>query len=445
MARALTRACDHDCGYARPRSVATITSAVFWSSDPRQCARCSAHANEVITGFEPTRAARPSRRRRAEPADSIRRVRLRERVEPWVEPVLVPVGFVAASAIAHLLVAWTQNKTLSSPVPTVHLLAKWDGGIYLQLALHGYPSKIPMRNGHYLGSTLGFYPLYPLVVRAVYTLSPWNILTSGLIVALTFTVAATLTFWQLTARLVDRSVANRSVALLLFAPGAVVLSMTYSEPLFLLLACGCLWALGERRWVLAGSSAFLACIARPNGIALVAACAVAAVIAIRRQREWRALSAPLLSVAGLAVLPIYDRFHTGDALAYWRTQHDAWSQGFDFGAHTLRSIGKVLAHPTHDFNLLMSVLAILVIAVGLVLMAYWKPPAEVFAYTIVIVLLALTSTTLTSTFRFEMTAFPLTIAYGRVLRKEAFTAAIALSVVLFAMAAAGAVTVLYTP
>jgi hypothetical protein len=32
-----------------------------------------------------------------------------------------------------------------------------------------------------------------------------------------------------------------------------------------------------------------------------------------------------------------------------------------------------------------------------------------------------------------------------VLRKEAFTAAIALSVVLFAMAAAGAVTVLYTP
>jgi len=358
---------------------------------------------------------------------------------------LLPVGFVAASAVAHLLIVWTQNKTLMSPVPTVHLLAKWDGGIYLRLALQGYPSKIPIRHGHYLASTLGFYPLYPLVVRAVYTVSPWNILTSGLVVALTFTVAAALTFWQLTARLVDRSVANRSVALLLFAPGAVVLSMTYSEPMFLLLACGCLWALGERRWILAGGSAFLACLARPNAIALVAACAVAAVIAIRRRREWRALSAPLLSIAGFAALPIYDRIHTGDALAYWRTQRDASDQGFDFGAHTVRSIGKVLAHPAHDFNLLMSVLAIVVIAVGLVLMAYWKPPAEIFAYTIVILVLALTSTTLTSTFRFEMTAFPLTIAYARVLRKEAFTAAIALSVVLFAMAAAGAVTVLYTP
>jgi hypothetical protein len=121
-------------------------------------------------------------------------VRLRERVEPWVEPVLMPVGFVAASAVAHLLVAWTQSKAVGSRIPTVHLLAKWDGAFYLRLALQGYPSKIPIRHGHYLGSTLGFYPLYPLVVRAVYTLSPWNILTSGLVVALTFTVAAALTF-----------------------------------------------------------------------------------------------------------------------------------------------------------------------------------------------------------------------------------------------------------
>jgi hypothetical protein len=235
------------------------------------------------------------------------------------------------------------------------------------------------------------------------------------------------------------------VALFAFAPGAFVLSMTYSEPLFLLLACSCLLFLDKRRWEIAGVCAFLACLARPNGLAVVAACAAAAVVALWRAHEWRALFAPALGVLGLITFPIYDRIHTGDAFAYWRTQRDGWHQGFDFGANTVHQFGRFVAHPAGDVNLTMSGLAILVIAGGLVLMVRWRPPAELWAYTIVILGMALTTRTLTSTFRFTMTAFPLTIAYARVLRREAFTAAIAVSAVLFTIAAAVAAALIYTP
>jgi hypothetical protein len=44
-----------------------------------------------------------------------------------------------------------------------------------------------------------------------------------------------------------------------------------------------------------------------------------------------------------------------------------------------------------------------------------------------------------------MTAFPLTIAYARLLRREAITIAVAVSAVLFATVAAGAVSLIYTP
>jgi hypothetical protein len=251
--------------------------------------------------------------------------------------------------------------------------------------------------------------------------------------------------WHLTARLVDRGTASRAVALFAFAPGAFVLSMTYSEPLFLLLACSCLLFLNARRWELAGVCALLACLTRPNGLAVVAACATAAVVAVWQAREWRALVAPALAAVGFVALPIYDRIHTGDALAYWRTQRDGWHQGFDFGANTVRELGRFLSHPTGDVNRTMSALAIMVIAGGLVLMARWRPPLELWAYTIVILGMALTTRTLTSSFRFTMTAFPLTIAYARVLRREAFTAAVAVSAVLFAIAAAAAAALIYTP
>src|SRR5438128_829027 len=83
--------------------------------------------------------------------------------------------------------------------------------------------------------------------------------------------------------------AGRPVALFCFFPGAMVLSLAYSEALMLALAIGCLLALLKERWVTAGVLGAFATATRPNAVALVAACAWAAGTAIWRRRQWRAL------------------------------------------------------------------------------------------------------------------------------------------------------------
>src|SRR5207253_1167110 len=122
--------------------------------------------------------------------------------------------------------------------------------------------------------------------------------------------------WRLLARIWGREVADRGTALFCFFPGSFVLSMVYSEPLMLALAIGCLLALLDRRWLVAGVLAGLATGVRPNAVALVAACAWAAAVAIVKRREWRALVAPLLAPAGLVAFFAFLWARTG--------RPDAW-------------------------------------------------------------------------------------------------------------------------
>jgi hypothetical protein len=222
--------------------------------------------------------------------------------------------------------------------------------------------------------------------------------------------------------------------------------MPYSEGLFILLAAATLLMLVDERWELAGVFGLFACVARPNSLAVLAACAVGALLAWwPNKRNLRPLVAPVLAGIGFALFPLYLWIHVGDPLAYYKAQHRGWGQGFDAGKKTLTSIFDVVRDPGHDFNLLMAVLAIIAIVIGFVLMAKWRPPAPIVVYTAVVVFLALTSTQLVSTWRFAMTAFPFAIAYGRVTRGTVFGVALAVSAMLFVIAAFGATTLLYTP
>src|SRR5207244_1786643 len=144
--------------------------------------------------------------------------------------------------------------------------------------------------------------------------------TIGAVAGLT----ACLLLWRLVHHLSGPASADRAVALFCFFPGAMILSLPYSEGLMLALAIGCLHALLRRRWVTAGVLAALATATRPNAMALVAACAWAAAVAVWRRREWRALAAPALAPLGLVAFFAYLARHTGDAGAYWRTQRQAW-------------------------------------------------------------------------------------------------------------------------
>src|SRR4051794_16804619 len=87
----------------------------------------------------------------------------------WVS-IWRPSGLFASSRIATLVAAAVAaDLSPGHRVGTV-LTHTWDTGWYLELARHGYPSVVPEQAGRAVQSTLGFFPLYPLTVRAVHHL-----------------------------------------------------------------------------------------------------------------------------------------------------------------------------------------------------------------------------------------------------------------------------------
>ena len=168
---------------------------------------------------------------------------------------------------------------------------------------------------------------------------------AALAVNFVLAVAAVLLVGVLARRLFDAEVAERAMVLFAVFPGSFVLSFAYAEALLIVLAALCLWCLLEERWLLAGIVAALATATRPNGVALVAACAVAAGIAIYRRRDWWSIVAPLLAPIGFIAFQVWLSAHTGESAPWFRVA----ARGVA-GGHQLRRHGDQqhaeLPHPS---------------------------------------------------------------------------------------------------
>jgi hypothetical protein len=344
-------------------------------------------------------------------------------VPAWALLAARPFGIYLASRCVVLISIWFASR-INPPISVGHSLTAWDGAWYLQVADQGYPAVLPqLPTGLVAQNNTAFFPLYPLAVRAVRLLG-FSTRISGLLVAGIAGLATVLLLWLLLRRVWDAEAADRGVALFCFFPGAMVLSMTYSEPLMLALAVGCLLALHSRRWLLAGVLAGLCTATRPNALALVLACAWAAAVALKERREWRSLVSPLLAPTGFVAFQLFVWARTGAVDSWWRTQNQGWGEKLSASA-TWDRIEAMIREPLQDVNLTLAAVGTLVVAVLLVALWKAKLPGPVVVYALGIVALALFSKTLGARPRFVFTAFPLVVAPARVLRGAAFTTVVA--------------------
>lgn len=346
-----------------------------------------------------------------------------------------PVGIFAGSRVVTLLAAAVAADLHPTYGLGGVLTRTWDTGWYLSLAQNGYPASVPEQAGEALQSTIGFFPLYPLAIRAVHSLG-LSYPAAGLVVTGIAGLIATVLLWLLVRSLSGTAVADRAVALFSFFPGALILSLPYSEALMLALSIGCLYALVHERWIMAGALAALATATRPNAVALVAACAWAAGTAIWRRREWRSLLAPALSPIGLIAFFAYLGRHTGEADAYMRTQREGWDQTLDPGS-SLDTIGDFVRHPFADTNVTVMVLGMIFLAVTLVLLVRSRPLGVLLVYSIAVMGMALLTPTMGARPRFLLTAFPLVIVLAEGISTSTFSVVLASSATLL-----GAFTVL---
>jgi hypothetical protein len=306
---------------------------------------------------------------------------------------------------------------------SVHqILTVWDGRWYERIALNGYPTSVPQgdfyaHTGRQAQSSVAFFPLYPLLMRALDTILPGGADVAGVVLSLLFGALATVLVWLLADKVAGRQVADRAAVLFAFSPGAFVLSLVYAEGLLIVLSAGCLLALLERRWVLAGVLAALASATRPNATAVALACAWAAGVAIWKHRQWGAAIAPILAPVGMLAYFAFLWWHTGETLIWFRVESQGWGERIDLGWTNLKLLGDFAAHPFHNPNKVVLVASMLAAVVLMVILVRAKLPGILNVYALSGLGLVLASH-INARPRFIFVAFPLVIALAKTTRRQ---------------------------
>ncbi len=322
--------------------------------------------------------------------------------------------------ITALAVALT---VMASGTPVHRVLSVWDGRWYVKIALYGYPTTVPQGDfsagtGRQVQSAVAFFPLYPLLMRGLDRILPGGAEVAGVVLSLLIGAVATALVWIVAEKLAGRRVADRAAILFAFSPGAFVLSLVYAEGLLIVLSAGCLLALLERRWVLAGLLAALASASRPNATAVAMACAWAAGWAIWRHRDWRAIAAPLLAPLGMVAFFVFLWWHTGETRIWFRVQSQGWGERIDFGLSNLGVFADVFTRPLHNPNRLVLFASMIAAVVLMVVLIRAKLPGVLNVYALSGLGLVLASH-INARPRFIFVAFPLVIALAKTIRRDA--------------------------
>ncbi|HEV2875528.1 MAG TPA: mannosyltransferase family protein [Thermoleophilaceae bacterium] len=226
-----------------------------------------------------------------------------------------PAGGGLAERNAEMFDEPELTRALAEPL--LSPLARWDAAWYLRIADSGYAGS---------DVRAAFFPLYPLLVRAVaapFGASPAALLVAAYAVALAAFLAALVLLHRLVSLELGRPLARPALLLLSVFPAAVFFGAPYSESLFLLLAVGAFYAARTDRWAWAGAAAAGAAATRSAGVLLLLPLAM--LWWSSRPRRAHNAAWLLLAPLGLAAYAGFLGLAEGDAWRFLDVQ-DAWSR-----------------------------------------------------------------------------------------------------------------------
>lgn len=318
-----------------------------------------------------------------------------------------------ASAAKTLPVA-TANPWLAVPDPPP--LARWDSGWYRSVAVDGYHYD-PAQSE----SNVGFYPLYPLLVRSVSSILHAPLLPTGIGLSLLCLGGALVLIGHLFVEWGGPGLGAAGAAALLCYPTAFFFAAFYTESLFLLLAAATLWGARRERWFLAGAAALGVGLTRFNGFLLLPALAAYAVGSLRTPTRPRL--PPILAVAaaaaGAALYPLFLWRRFGDPLLYVHSKIGGWTvrpgPPWTLAASTLHEVLAQIRNPTDPARVALEVgSASLFVVLTAALFASGRFPEGIYAGTTL--LLLFTSGTLAGIQRYVLVLFPCFFPLARFLR-----------------------------
>ncbi len=189
---------------------------------------------------------------------------------------------------------WTTFPPLDNQgvaFPLVGVWQRWDACWYSKIAVHGYEPGI---------SATAFFPLLPLLMRAISVLTAGDVALAGLLInGVAFVVALT-GMRQLIAMDFDPELADRSVMYLSIFPAAFFFFAPFTEAIFLACAVWALLAARRGDWELAALAGLLGSLARTQGILLALPLAWEAARALWRRWHGAGVTRPRIGLPDVA-------------------------------------------------------------------------------------------------------------------------------------------------
>ncbi|MFG1602483.1 hypothetical protein [Actinoplanes sp. NPDC049265] len=290
----------------------------------------------------------------------------------------VAVGILLVGRLVQLIMLYWLSAVADDGQSMGQHLLEWDGGWFERVATNGYPHGYTYGdNGALAANELAFFPVYPMLIRLVMAFGAGSG-PAALAVAWLASAGAAVALHLLGTTLHGRRAGWALVAICTTAPVSVVLSMAYSEGLFLALVAGMLVATHRQVWWAAGLLGLAASLTRPTGAAAAVALAVAAVMAFRRH-GWKPLVAAAVALAGVPAYLAWVGLRVGEWDAWFKIQTAGWGTSFDAGASTVTFLGTTLSSadgwvPVSVALILLAALA----AAGVALAGRPWPPLAVY-------------------------------------------------------------------
>lgn len=154
------------------------------------------------------------------------------------------------------VLAWVGEKVLPvregflGPIPW----ANFDGVHYLSIAKNGY-----------FEFQQAFFPLYPLLIRALSKVMNGNYVLAGMVISSLSLLGTLVLLWRLIEK---EKLAKWAIIFMLFSPTSFYFGSIYTESLFLLLILASFFSLKHKKWLLYMIFASLASATRLVGVFL---------------------------------------------------------------------------------------------------------------------------------------------------------------------------------
>lgn len=263
---------------------------------------------------------------------------------PWW--AAVTAMFVVGRIVSTLFLLWYAGHQNANPWtsadPSIWDFASiWDGRWYNLIATLGYPTVLPHDpSGHVIENAWAFLPLYPMVVKFVMAATglAWNYAAVG--VSVLCALAATLVFYRLMIRFLNKDQAFFAVVLFSLAPVSPLFQVAYAESMQILLIAIALLLLVRRNYLSIIPVALLLGVTRPGALALALTLALHFVYrmwgsrrrSFRWGERWRVIAAIVAAGLGGFEWMLIAGWVTGLPNAYlqtelaWRAPYIGWKE-----------------------------------------------------------------------------------------------------------------------